>query len=118
MKFDDKLFIAKKIKYYRKSKNLTQAELAEMVDLSVQHISRIESGCYIPSLKSFFMLIHVLGIDLREFGFGVECSGNLVKDLLIEKISNATDTELVFYKNLIESVNKSFIEIKNTKIEN
>ena len=57
MKFDNKSYIAEKIKYHRKKMNFTQAELAEMVDLSVQHISRIESGCYIPSLKSFFILV-------------------------------------------------------------
>ena len=54
MKFDDKKFIAERIKYYRKKMNLTQAELAEMVDLSDQHLSRIERGCYVPSLTTFF----------------------------------------------------------------
>lgn len=53
MKFDDKVFIAKQIRLHRKKLGLTQEELAEKVDLSVQHISRIESACYIPSLKSF-----------------------------------------------------------------
>ena len=43
------------IKALREKQRMTQAELAEKVDLSDQHISRIESGCYIPSLKSFFM---------------------------------------------------------------
>lgn len=56
MKFDDKAYLAKTIKMYRKKLNLTQAELAERVDLSDQHISRIESGCYTPSLKSFSKL--------------------------------------------------------------
>ena len=96
MRFDDKLFIAEKIKYYRKKANLTQAELAEKVDLSVQHISRIESGCYIPSLKSFFMIITILKIDLKEFGFNVERTNNQNKDKLISLINNATDAELIF----------------------
>ena len=46
MRFDDKAFIGKTVKSYRKKLGLTQSELAEMVDLSDQHISRIESGCY------------------------------------------------------------------------
>lgn len=54
MRFDDKQFLAEQIKLHRKKANLTQEELAERVDLSTQHISRIETGCYIPSLKSFF----------------------------------------------------------------
>lgn len=71
MKFDDKKFIGNKIKSYRKKLGITQSELAEMVDLSDQHISRIESGCYVPSLTTFFDLVNVLKIDLQEFGFGV-----------------------------------------------
>lgn len=107
MKFDDKLYLAEKIKYYRKKANLTQAELAEKVDLSIQHISRIESGCYVPSLKSFFALVTVLKIDLKDFGFNIDSTNNQLKDKLITMISNATDEELIFYKNVIEAVNKS-----------
>ena len=114
MKFDNKSYIAEKIKYHRKKMNFTQAELAEMVDLSVQHISRIESGCYIPSLKSFFILVEVLKIDLREFGFGVEKTSNQVKDLLINKITNASESELVLYKNLIDAASNSISEIKKS----
>ena len=118
MKFDNKSYIAEKIKSHRKKMNFTQAELAEMVDLSVQHISRIESGCYIPSLKSFFVLVEVLKIDLWEFGFGVEKTGNITKDLLINKITNASESELVFYKNLIDAASASMVEIKkNNKSE-
>ena len=66
MKFDDKKFIAEKIKYHRKKMNLTQAELAEMADLSDQHLSRIERGCYTPSLTTFFLLVKILKMDLKE----------------------------------------------------
>lgn len=87
---------------------LTQAELAEKVDLSVQHISRIESGCYIPSLKSFFMLVKVLHIDLTEFGFNMADTQNPLKNKLMEIIASATETELIFYDNMINALNKSF----------
>ncbi|MDE6137895.1 MAG: helix-turn-helix domain-containing protein, partial [Candidatus Gastranaerophilales bacterium] len=109
MKFDNKRYIAEKIKYHRKRMKLTQAELAEIVDLSVQHISRIESGCFVPSLKSFFLLVKSLNMDLREFGYGQVSTGNLEKDRLIERIINATDSELVFYRNLINAVSESIV---------
>lgn len=112
MRFDDKIYLADKIKYYRKKANLTQAELAEKVDLSVQHISRIESGCYIPSLKSFFALVTVLKIDLKDFGFNIDSTNNLIKDKLITMISNATDAELIFYENVIQAVNTSLKKVK------
>lgn len=112
-KFDDKIFIGQKIKYYRKKLNLTQSELAEMVDLSDQHMSRIESGCYMPSLKTFFALVNVLKIDLREFGFNTENFENPAKNKLINKITTATDSELIFYENLIDATNKSLNKVKS-----
>ena len=112
MKFDDKLFIGQQIKVYRKKKGLTQEELAEKVDLSVQHISRIESGCYIPSLKSFFMMVDVLGIDLRNFGYDIKTTSNPQKDKLIQKIVQATDAELIFYENTTEAISTSLAKVK------
>lgn len=113
MKFDDKKFIGKTIKLYRKKLDLTQAELAEMVDLSDQHISRIESGCYIPSLTTFFDLINVLKIDLQEFGFNIETTENPLKKQLLNKISSATDSKLIFYNNLISAIDTSFETTKS-----
>lgn len=112
MKFDDKKFIAQQIRAHRKKLGITQEELAEKVDLSVQHISRIESGCYIPSLKSFFMIVSVLGIDLRSFGYDIKITGDSQKDKLIQNIVNATDAELIFYDNIMQAVPKSLAKVK------
>lgn len=112
-KFDDKIYIGQKIKSYRKKQHLTQSELAEMIDLSDQHMSRIESGCYMPSLKTFFSLVSVLKIDLHEFGFNAEDFENPAKNKLITKIATATDSELIFYENLIDATNKSLNKVKS-----
>jgi len=112
MKFDDKTFIAKQIRFHRKKAGLTQEKLAEKVDISIQHISRIESGCYIPSLKTFFLLADVLKLDLREFGFDIKKTGHPLKNRLIEKIVNATDAELIFYENTMNAVNESLSKVK------
>lgn len=112
MKFDDKKFIGNTIKTYRKKLNLTQSELAEMVDLSDQHISRIESGCYVPSLPTFFDLVNVLKIDLQEFGFDIETTSNPLKRELLDKISSATETELIFYNNILNAIDISFEKTK------
>ena len=91
---------------------LTQEQLAEQIELSVQHVSRIENGCYIPSLKTFFLLINKLNIDLREFGFDINKNKNPLIDNLMNNIAEATDTELVFFSNSIDSIKKSFDKIK------
>lgn len=112
MRFDSKEFMAEKIRYHRKKMNLTQAELAEMIEISDQQISRIENACYIPSLSTFFKIVNVLKIDLKEFGFGGECLENSVKNELINKIRSADDIELLFYKNAIENLDTSLADFK------
>ncbi len=51
MIFDDKYFIGRKIKSFRKKRGLTQAELAEKIDLSEKHISKIEASIHVPSYQ-------------------------------------------------------------------
>ena len=112
MKFDDKKFIAEKIKYHRKKMNLTQAELAEMTDISDQHLSRIERGCYLPSLNTFFMLVKILKIDLREFGFDTEDINNPLKSRLVDVINKANDNELVFFNDVITSLDGAIKKVQ------
>ena len=112
MKFADKDYIAEQIKFHRKKMGLTQEQLAEKVDLSVQHVSRIESACYTPSLPSFFAIASALCIDLRNFGFDLKSTSNPLKDKLIQNIANATDAELIFYENIMSAVNQSLAKIK------
>ena len=112
MKFDDKVFIGKQIRLHRRKLGMTQEQLAEKVDLSVQHISRIESGCYIPSLKSFFLIISILKIDLKIFGYNIESTINPQKDNLINNITKATDAELIFYENISVAITSSLAKVK------
>lgn len=112
MKFDDKKFLAEQIRLHRRKAGLTQAELAEKVDLSVQHISRIESACYTPSLKSFFLIANILKIDLKIFGYNRDLSSNTQRDGLIQKIISATDAEIIFYENIMSAVSESLSKIR------
>ena len=104
MKFDDKKFLAERIRYHRKKMNLTQSELAEMANLSDQHLSRIERGCYTPSLTTFFVLVKILKIDLSEFGFDAAETKNPEKEKLIDIINKAGDYELTFFNDVILSL--------------
>ena len=112
MKFDDKKFLAEQIKEHREKAGLTQYELAEKINICGQHVSRIESARYFPSLQTFFKMAKVLGLDLKKFGFDLTQTENPTKDELIQSIINANDTELVFYKNAINAIDKSLSEIR------
>lgn len=112
MYFDDKDYLGKQIRKYRKNSGFTQEVLAEKVNLSVQHLSRIESGLYTPSLNTFFTLAKELKMDLKEFGFDINSTKNDLKDDLIQMISKASDVELIFYKNMLSAIKKSLEDVK------
>ena len=55
------------IKKYRKSKGLSQNQLAEMIDLSREHLACIETGKEYISLRKLFLIADVLDVALKDF---------------------------------------------------
>ena len=58
--------IGQAIKLRRIKQNLKQSELAEMVEVSSQHISHVECGKTIPSLQLMIKLAVALNADLND----------------------------------------------------
>jgi len=50
----------------RKDRELTQAQLAEMIDTTVETISRLERGVSVPSLKTLEKISKALHVQLKE----------------------------------------------------
>lgn len=61
---DIKYIIADNVKLYRKKQNLTQFELAEKAELSVDSIKRIEHGSRTMSLENFARIADALVVPL------------------------------------------------------
>lgn len=61
---DIKYIIADNVKIYRKKENLTQAELAELADLSLDTIKRIEGGRTTLSLENFMRIANALDVPI------------------------------------------------------
>ena len=61
-----KNLFGRKIKEYRKKKNLTQAQLAELVNVDDKHISCIESGKNFPSADLIERLATSLGVEPKD----------------------------------------------------
>ncbi|RZK49035.1 MAG: transcriptional regulator [Pedobacter sp.] len=55
-----------KIKVHRAIKNITQAELADLIQVSRQTINTIESGKYIPSTVLALKLAKVFEVHVEE----------------------------------------------------
>lgn len=60
------LIIGKRIKQIRKSKKLSQAELAEKVGLSDGYMSYIETAAKCPSLEVLVLIANALGVTADE----------------------------------------------------
>ena len=57
----------RRLAYLRKIKGMTQAELAEGVDVTVQHLGNLERGLSSPSFKVLEALCQVLGYEPANF---------------------------------------------------
>lgn len=55
--------VARRISVARKSKNLTQEELAAMAEISPTHIGVIERGQKIPNLDTFVAIANALDVS-------------------------------------------------------
>ena len=65
-----KILFGQKIKEYRKKHNMTQAQLAEIVNIDDKHVSGIESGKNFPSadlIERFSIALNIEPKDLFEF---------------------------------------------------
>lgn len=111
MAYNDKKFIANKIKEFRKKSNLTQAELGEKIGITDKHICKIENATYAPSTETFLRLIEVLNIGLEEFGIhNQNPQNNETRDKFIKLLHSLKDKELEFLYNnsinLLEQIKK------------
>ncbi len=55
--------IGRRIKAAREKRQLTQEQLAELVDLSTMHISVIERGVKLPKLETLINIANVLDVS-------------------------------------------------------
>ena len=61
---DTRYIIADNVKYYRRREHITQMELAEQADLSLDSIKRIEGGKRTMSLENFMRVAEALHVPL------------------------------------------------------
>ena len=72
------------LKLLRKSKNLTQEQLAEMINLNQRQLTRIETGVSFVSSKVLERLVIALNVDIKDlFNFKLK-----------EIITNATEVAI------------------------
>ena len=95
--------IGKRIKNARKNKGLTQEKLAEIVDITTEYQSHIETGAARPSWILLENFSSVLGVDESELLFGTPSEKEDCK-ALIDKISALDLKKRIAAERIIDEI--------------
>jgi transcriptional regulator with XRE-family HTH domain len=118
---DERINLGRQIKEQRKRQGLSQAQLAEKIDVHEKQIYRIEMGKNSPSIDTVLKIVHVLQMDIRVLDINNLKIFNPVKDEIYALLENATDEELLLYRNIIKTIKDSqrlTTKQKNSIIQN
>lgn len=72
MRDDIKFKLGRNIKIERIRKNITQENFAEMIDMSLSYISKLEQGLTSPTAIVLYKMAKVLDIPMEKFFDGIE----------------------------------------------
>lgn len=93
----------KRLQEIRKSKNLTQAQLAEMVGIDVMSISRIESGARFPQKENIEKLAVALECEIKDlFEFKYNKTKAELRADIDKKLNKAHLKDLMYYSKMID----------------
>lgn len=102
---DIKKLLGQRIKELRKTKNLTQEQFAEMIDIDQRNLSSIECGINFPT-KHFLKIAQVCEIELKDlFDFGhLELNELEMQAKTITLIKRLNERDLKIVYRLVKSM--------------
>jgi transcriptional regulator with XRE-family HTH domain len=100
----DKLTMGDRIKEVRKKRKLTQEQLAECIDVSVEFVGQIERGIKLPSMPVFIKLIKTLNVSADYLLRDSVSTGQLFGDNAIgNKIEKLKPNQRIALEDLIDT---------------
>lgn len=100
----DKLTMGDRIKEARRKQQLTQEQLAERLDISVEFVSQIERGLKLPSMQVFIKLIEALNVSADYLLRDSVSTGQLFGDHAIgRKIEKLAPKQRIALEALIDT---------------
>ncbi len=101
--------IGRRIAFYRKRNSLTQASLAEKLDISESYISQVECGKVKISLKRLNQIAETLDINLALLVSDTnDSSSNFGNSEFLEVINNWSPKQKSFLLNLLRCADEQF----------
>ena len=105
----DYVKIGKKIKQIRLSKGLTQEEIATVAEISLSHMSNIETAV---SLKTLAKISRILECSLDELVFDDKITSNFK---LVHALRNVDEFEINIIEALIKAIEDNKVYLKTDK---
>lgn len=96
--------IGRNVKQYRLKRGMKQAQLAQKVGVSAEHISHVECGYTKLSLPLLLKLAEVLNTTIIGLLANDEITESLLKEELEELLKHATEEQLKLCTALCQSV--------------
>lgn len=93
--------IGKRIRKYRKLKNLSQEQLAEKINISTTHMSHIETGNTKLNLQVLVDLAKVLEVNTDDLIF--EKKPQFMIDTINNLLSECNENQLVFITDIVKT---------------
>jgi transcriptional regulator with XRE-family HTH domain len=90
---DIKRHLGSNIKHYRTLKGISQAKLAEMVDIATNYLGMVENGKNYPSAKTVEKIAAALGKDSTDLFILTPIQQNW-KETILSKMGLLIDNEL------------------------
>ena len=102
---DIKILLGKRIKELRKGLNISQQELAELIDIDQRNLSNIECGITFPS-KTVPEIASALKVTLPElFDFEhLRLNSSYMRDYIISSLESISDENLKIIYRVIKAM--------------
>ncbi len=98
----------KRLQELRKSREMTQARLAELSGLEIQTISRIESGARFPLKENIEKLASALNCEIKDlFEFKYNKTKAELREEINRKLDNAQLKDLKYVNKMIDAYMES-----------
>jgi transcriptional regulator with XRE-family HTH domain len=107
--------IGQRIRNFRKAYNLSQEQLAEMVDISITHMSHIETGNTKLSLPVLVDIANALCVQTDEIIYGrLNNDKTSAKQELAEILNSCSTRETYILMDVLKAVKASLNKYQDT----
>ncbi|MCD7751588.1 MAG: helix-turn-helix transcriptional regulator [Lachnospiraceae bacterium] len=97
----DKMIVARRIKHYRRTANMSQETLAEAVGVSDTYIRKLENGERFPSLEKLVALADALDTTPNHLLLSSTHLSKREGSSILDLLNDCTPTEfIILYENM------------------